>query len=502
VQVALERAEHASTFRGTDIAHKRQLSNLAAVCVDLIGHRPDMILQDPELWKMIPNHLKYRIQKASRRYRGSELTPSLLEKLFAVDDMDVLDLDDLPGVSSGLLRAVTSNVDLSTLTFISMVGCTRINSNAVASLLRHSPNLSHFNVKGCVNLSDAAFPEKILVKELKQLTYVNLSFTQVGAKSLTLLYAHCPKLEVLKLAGCKITDKQIPQIFTHPSDVLVSLKFRHCNVSNASLKRILENFPNLHTLDFSSTDLRSLRPLLAIPHQSQLRKLNISNCRELRPSQAEFSELFRCNPDLEHIYTTNARLDDIPSESLEKLKTLFVPGMYSAQYFLPHLTQHGHNLTYLDLSRSDVDFRTVGYYSVQVFNTPNLRILSLQDTHIHDDGAELLSQIHSLRSLFLRGTAISAVGLRQIVYGCPWLEEVDLSSCRRIDFRERRTILATLQTEFKEKLAEVGETGQIWIPELSDLYIRKTVQNGDEERDALVRIPDVNVDSGFIIDSE
>jgi Leucine-rich repeat (LRR) protein len=199
----------------------------------------------------------------------------------------------------------------------------------------------------------------------------------------------------------------------------------------------------------------------------------------------DLSLLFTFNPDLEHIYLTKARISSIPPSTLANLKTLFSPEMYSPRDVLPEILEYAENLTYLDLSRTDLRFSPYDYDVSLVLNTPNLRILSLQDTHVSDESAELLSQLHSLRSLFLRGTAISTSGLRMIVYGCPWLEEVDLASCRRIDFRERRTVLANLQTEFQESLEEVRRTGQVMDPD-GQIYKLQCVHNGDEERDALV----------------
>jgi Leucine-rich repeat (LRR) protein len=467
----------------------------------MIGHQPDMILRHQEKWDLLPNHLKTRVQNTSKQYRGSELGPLLLEKLFVWEDMDKLCLDHLPGVNSAFLRTVANSVDLDRLTFISLANSMQINSSAVAALLRQSRGLSHLNVKGCVNLSDAAFPEKV-IKDLSELAYVNVSFTQVTAPALTLFYGLCPKLATLKMAGCKIIEKNIAQIFTSPSDVLVSLKFRHCNVSTSSLKRILENFPNLHTLDYSSTDLRSLRPLLGFSHPSQLHKLNVSNCRELRPSRIELEELFLANPNLEHIYLTDARLLELPTSSLAKLKTLFTPGMYYPHIIIPEIFAHAANLTYLDLSRtsSGLYLRKGDYAEPLVLNTPNLRILSLQDSKVGDEAAEILAQLHSLHSLFLRGTAISETGLRQIVFGCPWLREVDLASCRRINIHERRTILGVLQIEFQGMLEEARDTGQATVSlvdePFSEGYVIKNVHNGEEEREALVCLTSMSIVDG------
>ena len=369
--------------------------------------------------------------------------------------MEVLNLDDFAGVNNSFLRTMNSLVDPRKLTFISLVNGQILNSKAIASLLTGCVNLSHLNLKGCIALKNDSLPQKV-VQQLTKLKYINVSYTQIGGKALALVYEHCPELETLKLAGCNFLEGlNISKMFPHPSVNLISLKFRHCNITPAQLDHILESFPNLQTLDYSSSmsgSFRSLRPFLNVPHESQLRKLNLSNCHQLDLSrQIDLRKLFEAHPKLEHIYFSRVIVDlndVIPHESLSKLQTLFIPGAVRIQNFLPTIFEIARNLTYLDLSRTDVSFHPDHYYPPLVLNTPNLRTLSLEDTRVTDASAELISQFHTLRSLFLRGTQVSEMGARTIVYSCPWLENFDLTGCRRIELRERRSLLSTLQKFF------------------------------------------------------
>jgi hypothetical protein len=199
---------------------------------------------------------------------------------------------------------------------------------------------------------------------------------------------------------------------------------------------------------------------------------------------------FKKHANLEHIYLKNVNVDAksiIPESSLAKFKTLFIPGISYAATFLPAILEIAQNLTYLDLSRTRLRFDQNDYPEPLVFNVPHLRILSLEDTGVGDYSVDLISQIHTLRSLFLRNTAISPIGVRVIVYACPWLEEIDLSSCRSIAVYDRRTLGDTLRQEFWGKLAEARERGKVLEEESGKWYTIERFYSEGEERDGLVR---------------
>lgn len=444
---------------------------------------------------MLPDHLKDYVRNATRGHRASELQPVLLEEMFIEEDMERLDLDDFAGVNNNFLRTVRARIDLERLTFLSLVGNTAINGKTVSSFLQGCVNMSHINLKSCINLKNDTFPEKV-VKQLPQLSYLNISFTMIGGKAAALIYSHCPKLATLKMASCNLLDGlSINKIFPHPSENLISLKIRHCTISQAQLQHILDNLPNLQTFDCSSSrasTFSNLRPFLNIAHPSQLRKLNLSNLRFLELNRpADLKAFFTKHANLEHIYLMDAHVDAksiIPESSLANFKTLFVPGISNAITFLPAILQIAQNLTYLDLSRTRLPFDKADYNEPLVFNVPHLRTLSLEDTRVGDYSADLISQIHTLRSLFLRNTAISPIGVRVIVYACPWLEEVDLSSCRSIAVYDRRTLGDTLRREFWEKLAVAREKGNVLEQESGEWYTIERFNSEGEERDGLVRV--------------
>jgi Leucine-rich repeat (LRR) protein len=203
------------------------------------------------------------------------------------------------------------------------------------------------------------------------------------------------------------------------------------------------------------------------------------------------AKFFETHPKLEHIYLSNIKVNlnqVIPTESLTKLKTVFLPGALTARSFLPTVFETARNLTYLDLSQTEITLHPDDYDLPIVFKVPNLRTLSLQDTRVSDASADLIGQIHTLRSLFLRGTVMSAVGLRIIVYSCPWLEEIDVTGCRRIELRERRTLFPTIQKEFLERLVEARDTGKVWDSLSGNWYKLERFQDEDEERDGLVKM--------------
>lgn len=500
--MALERAEYSSTNRGRGGPSNSGQSNLITLCASTIASNPDIILRQEELWEAVPEHLKDYIRNATRRLYASaetishkQIQPVALVKILISQHMDVLDLDDFSGVTNAFIRTVHSRVAPHNLTYISLVNGQGLNSKAVASLLKGCVNLLYLNLKGCIALNNDTLPEKV-VQQFTKLKYINVSYTQIGGKALVLVYSYSPELETLKLAGCNFLEGlNITKMFPHPSSSLRSLKVRHCDITPAQLDHILKSFPNLQTLDYSSStsaSFRSLRPFLSIPHRSQLRKLNLSNCRQLDLTrQSDLTKFFESLPELEHIYLSNIRVNlnrVIPTESLMKFKTIFFPGAQAATVFAPIVFETAHNLTYLDLSQTDIRLHPEYYDTPSFFNVPNLRTLSLQDTRVSDDSADLISQIHTLRSLFLRGTVMSTAGVRIIVYSCPWLEEIDVTGCRRIELRERRTLFPTLQKEFLERLAEARETGKVLDSTSGHWYKLARFQSEEEERDGLVKL--------------
>src|SRR5947207_11843237 len=125
-QVALERAEFASTFRGKGSVEKDRNSSLIQVCSNIIGAHPDLIMRKKQAWELLPDHLKDYVRAATRRHRASELQPVLIEKLFIEEDMEELNLDGFLGVNNNFLRTVHTRIDLECLTFLSLVGNTQI----------------------------------------------------------------------------------------------------------------------------------------------------------------------------------------------------------------------------------------------------------------------------------------------------------------------------------------------------------------------------------------
>jgi hypothetical protein len=470
--------------------------------VEVIGKHPDLILRQESLWNLLPYHLKNYVRIATRRFLAAEeekeLLPAVIEKIFVEDIMETIDFDNLTAVTNPFLLSVHRRLsqNLGAITRLSLVNNRKLNNTAIASFLKGCANLEYLNLKGCVNLKNEALPQKV-VKQIPKLRYLNISFTQISGKAIALIYEHCKELSTLKLAGCKFGDgMNIPKIFPEPSENLRNLKLRHCVVNQNQLQYILRAFPNLETFDYSSSDLRSIRPFYAIEHPSQLRKLNLSNCRSLDLTKAiELRKVLEKHEKLEHIYLTRANISlrsVISDESLNHFKTLFLPQLSYPTDSLPIILSKATNLTYLDLSHSFLRFEEDDYLEPVVVNVPNLRTLSLEDTSVSDRSAPLISQIHTLRSLFLRGTSISVVGVREIVFACPWLEELDVTSCRAIEIRERRSLLQTLRRQFWKLLNEADRTEKVLDTEGGGWFQLERFQSDYELRNGLIRLPHVD----------
>src|SRR5271170_3105339 len=115
-QIAVERGEFAASFRGGISSVREQKSSLLRTCSDAIGAAPDIILRQSDAWELLPGHLKDYVRNSVRALSASKLPGVLIEKLFVEDDMEVLDLDDFPGVTNTFLACLNKRIDLGRLT--------------------------------------------------------------------------------------------------------------------------------------------------------------------------------------------------------------------------------------------------------------------------------------------------------------------------------------------------------------------------------------------------
>jgi len=409
--------------------------------------------------------------------------------------MQSLDLDHLSGVTSGFLRSLHSRFDRSILTSLSLVENEVISASAVASFLKGCGNLERLNLKRCYNITNDVF--KDAAKSLANLTYFNVSFTRVTGSAIALIYANTPKLAILKMAGCALREgRSVKYVFPIPSDKLLTLKLRHVTLNPQDIRHILASFPKLQNFDCSAAPASNpinLTTFIKMPHPSELRKINLSNLPGLSLYSANLlNEFFTVHDKLEHVYLTGVRVNlatAIPRSSLARLKTLFLPELDSfPPDFLPTCLEFASNLTYLDLSKTRIPFTVFSNDGMKplVCNVPHLQILSLENTAISDDSTMTIARIHTLRSLFLRNTMISKFGVRTVVFACPWLEDLDVSTCRNIPLLERRTLLQTLRREFWERLELARETGLAKDDTgLVEFIVEKLYSEG-EEREGLI----------------
>jgi Leucine Rich repeat len=451
---------------------------------NVLGRNPEAILRQSVKWDLLPDHLREAVRRAARGYFANstdrEILPAAIQKIFIDAEMETLNLDGLTGVTNGFLNSVKRTLPLERLTRLSLVNCKKVSDFTLAGMLNQTTNLEYLNVKGCAELQDASMPEKV-IRKLTMLVYLSISNTRITGQTVGFFYEHCPHLATLKIAGCR-KHMKVTKVFPRQSETLTSLKVRHCPISTADFNHLLELFPNLRTLDASSTDIVHLTMITKLG--SELRKVNVSNCRSLNQPYNLFEILSFC-PHLEQFYVTKAiagrHSDQLPDECLARYKTLFLPELAFGDIFLPRILRIAVNLTYLDLSRSKEKFELD---SDTPINIVNLRTLSLEGCPITDEGTKTLCRIHGLKSLFLRRTLIGIEGGRRVVYGCPWLEELDVTSCRSIDIYHRRDLLEFLREEFQDLLSRSRDIqGDIITDDNGITWRRKLFSNGEEAKE-------------------
>ena len=79
------------------------------------------------------------------------------------------------------------------------------------------------------------------------------------------------------------------------------------------------------------------------------------------------------------------------------------------------------------------------------------------------------------------------------MFACPWLEQVDLRSCRGIVIENRRTLLDSLRKELGEYLAEARKTGTV-LETVSGVWYRlEHFQSEGEEREGLMQVSTADI---------
>jgi len=250
---------------------------------------------------------------------------------------------------------------------------------------------------------------------------------------------------------------------------LRTMKLRHAELSDVSVKSVIRLCPNLRRLDLSFTLVR--RPFSLVTSQMPpLEKLALTSTAvttvdllpalRLLPHLKTLSLGALCVSPGATVSISNAALNDailreltdiletrhIENLSLVKnVKLGFLAGKDNA--LRNFISRVGRKCKWLDLSELP-SLRSSDLEGLMAppGDSPGLTTLILNNTAVDDDAAPFLASCVSLVTLQLAGTKVTSDGLFPILDSCTKLENLDLTSCRGVPVRDRRRFFEIWET--------------------------------------------------------
>ena len=346
----------------------------------------------------------------------------ILKHLPSLASLDLASLYNLALKGAGLKELS----HLSTLTFLSLSGCSNI-TDAGLKELGHLSSLTSLSLSRCLQITDEGLKE---LKYMYSLASLDMSccdqITDEGLKE----FSHMSTLTSLNFQSCnKITDEGMKELLGQITS-LAFLDLSHCQyITDEGLKE-LKYMSNLTSLNLERCEITD-ECLKDLEHVSALTYLNIGSGSQLRHSRITDAGLksleHMCN--LASLNMAGSKITDAGLKGLEHMSALTSLDMYGCGITDEGLKELGHmsKLTYLNLAFcftiTDAGLKELGHMSKLIF-------LDLTFCcKITDEGLiKYLRQMSDLKSLRLTGVRITKSGRRQLMEQLPSLYFWDLSS--------------------------------------------------------------------------
>ncbi|KAL7313059.1 hypothetical protein PS15m_006849 [Mucor circinelloides] len=186
---------------------------------------------------------------------------------------------------SGILPLVKQSS--ATLTYLNINGCPQLHEEAMSLLGSSLPNLTHFSIAACTNLTDSALLSYLMAStststfSKHKLTHLNLSScSRLSDATLLNLAIYAQNMQHLKLAGCVLmTDQGFCHLFARVHTfVHLDLEDVH-QITTATIRSIANHQPNLQRLCLSScTQVSDDDIVYLVNNCHQLQHLELDNC--------------------------------------------------------------------------------------------------------------------------------------------------------------------------------------------------------------------------------
>ncbi|CAD6258777.1 unnamed protein product [Miscanthus lutarioriparius] len=318
---------------------------------------------------------------------------------------------------------------------LTLVGCIGIDDDALDSLDKEcSKSLQVLDMSQCQNITDVGVSS--ILKSVPNLLELDLSYCCPVTPSMVRSFQKIPKLQTLKLEGCKFMAYALKAIGTSCVS-LRELSLSKCSgVMDTELSLAVSRLKNLLKLDITCCRNITDVSLAAITSScTSLISLRMESCS--RVSSGALQLIGKHCSHLEELDLTDSDLDD------EGLKALARCSKLSSLKIGICLKIGDEGLTHIGRScpkLRDIDLYRCGGLSddgiIQIAQgCPMLECINLSYcTEITDRSLISLSKCAKLNTLEIRGCPmITSTGLSEIAMGCRLLSKLDIKKCFEIN---------------------------------------------------------------------
>ncbi|XBH69046.1 hypothetical protein VPH35_097043 [Triticum aestivum] len=335
-------------------------------------------------------------------------------------------------ISKDCLPAI---MKLPNLEVLALAGCVGIDDDALGGLENEcSKSLRVLDLSTCRNVTHTGVSS--VVKAVPNLLELNLSYCCNVTPSLGKCFQMLPRLQTLKLEGCKIMADGLKYIGISCVS-LRELSLSKCSgVTDTDLSFVVSRLKNLLKLDITCNRNITDVSLAAITSSCpSLISLRMESCSHFSSEGLRLIGKRCCH--LEELDITDSDLDDEGLKALSGCSKLSVLKigicMRISDEGLIHIGKSCPELRDIDLYRSG-GISDEGVTQIAQ-GCPMLESINLSYcTEITDVSLASLSKCAKLNTLEIRGCpSVSSAGLSEIAIGCRLLAELDVKKCFAIN---------------------------------------------------------------------
>lgn len=200
------------------------------------------------------HHVQYRNAVRSiclRKIKEKSINGSLEQIAPYMQRLEKLDIYICDHLSDSSVQSFIKFNTFSTLTFLSLAGCSRITDEAIIHAAMFCPKLSHLDLRACGHISDKSI--SIVARRCPDLHHLNVGRVRdrerITMKSIGMI-AKYTKVAVLGLAGCDMTDECLLLLAKYRGKALERISVNNCyRLTNKTVQAYAKYCPNLSVFE-------------------------------------------------------------------------------------------------------------------------------------------------------------------------------------------------------------------------------------------------------------